>query len=103
MLWPEVAFSGKICDGASNFEDAIVTTRREAKFGDGIFHDLFAFGREHAVLAQMTRTHLSIGVDAFVEEAAKLDVACGYDSHTDGFRRFGRAVVGELLVGNRRN
>jgi len=69
----------------------------------GIFHDLFAFERQHAVLADEPRWHLCVGVNLFVVEAAQLDVACGDDATADHFRGFGRPAVGQILVGDGRN
>ena len=84
-------------------QDAIVTARTEPQLGDGVLHDLFALCGQHTVLADMPRTHLRVGVDLFVVEAAELNAARGNHACTDGFRGFCGPRVGEFLVRNGRH
>jgi len=103
MFRGEFIVTGQIRYGSRYFQYPIVASRAEAQLGYGVFHDLFAFGCEHAVFADMTRTHLRIGIDLFVVEPAELNAARGDHAHADRFRRFGSTRIGEFLVGNRRH
>jgi len=88
MFRVQAVFACEISDGSCNFENAVVAARAEAQLCDGVLHDLFAFGCQHAVLAQVARTHLRIRVDLLVKESTKLDVARGDDTHANRFGGF---------------
>jgi hypothetical protein len=68
---------------STSLENAIVAAGREARLRDCVFHDPFAFCRQHAVLPNQARAHLSIRVDVLIEEASQLDVARGQERETE--------------------
>src|SRR5205823_5447166 len=82
------------------FQNAIVATRREAELGDRVFHNLFAVGSQHAVLANVTRAHLGVGINVLVEETAQLRVACRHDAMANRFGGLRAAAAGEMFGGN---
>jgi len=86
-----------------HFGEAIVAARAEAKFGHGIFQDLFALGSQHAELPNVARAHLRVRVDVLVEEAAELRIACGDDAMPYGFRRLRDTAAREVFVWNSRH
>src|SRR5437870_3518413 len=101
MLRFQVFGAFKISDRSSHFQDAVVAAGGKAKFGDGVFQDLFALGSQDAVFANVARAHLRVGVNVFIEEAAELRVAGGYHAMPDGFRRLRDTAAGQVFIWNR--
>ncbi len=51
----------EVGDGASDFEDAVVSASGKAEAGDGVFEKFFAVVRDGAVLSNEARGHLRVG------------------------------------------
>ena len=98
MFGFEIFGAFEIGDRAGDFENPVVATSRKAEFGDGAFHDPFAFGCQHAVLSNVPRAHLGIRVNVFVEEAAELRVPCGDNTVTYGVGRLGGTAAHQVFV-----
>src|SRR5256885_16023989 len=93
----------EISNGAGNFQNAVVSAGGESELCDGILHDAFTLWAQHAVLANVARSHLGIRVDVLVEETAKLRVASGDDTVPNRLGRFGGAAARQVLVRDGRN
>src|SRR5690348_10442101 len=83
----------EVGDGAGDFKDAVVGACGKAEAGDGVFEELFAFGRDGAVFADELGSHLGVGVGlSFGSKALLLAPAGGDDAGADG---------GGILAGGR--
>src|SRR5690242_14050129 len=89
----------EVGDGAGDFEDAVMGTGGEAEAGDGVFEELFAFGRDGAVLANEPGSHLRVGVGLFFGgEALALLFTGGDDAGANGGGIFAGGWRAKLLV-----
>jgi hypothetical protein len=60
----------EVCDGARDFQNAVVRAGGKPEARDCSFEQLFAFGVDRAVLADESGRHLSVRVDAFFAREA---------------------------------
>jgi hypothetical protein len=51
------------CACSDSVENAVVSTHGKTELGDGVFHDAFAIGSQHAVLADQAWAHLGIRIN----------------------------------------
>src|SRR6266705_1687617 len=68
----------QVRDGPGDLQDAVMRPRRKPEAGDGVFQQLFAFGRNDAVLSNHLRHHLRVCVSLLLAvEPLELSVARG--------------------------
>ena len=99
MLGFDIRSPFKVRDGAADFQDSIIGSGGEAKFGDGHFQQFFAFAVYPAIVSNLTGTHVGVAVQVLpVSEPVVLEVAGSVDARPDGFGGFAGRFAGEFSV-----
>ena len=94
MLGFDIDFTFQVCDGAADFENAVVGAGGEAEFGDGHFEEVFAFGVHPAEAADFPGAHVGIAEEVLlVPEPVKLKLAGGVHPFPNGFGGFSGGLV----------
>ena len=89
----------EFCDGARDFQNAVVRAGGKPEARDCSFEPLFAFGVDRAVLADESGRHLSVRVDAFfAREAFGLAGARADHALADRGGAFDDGVAAQLFV-----
>lgn len=86
MMRSDCFISFNIRDRPCYFEDAVIRAGRQAQPVHGRLHQVRARLVDLAVLADMARLHLRVGIDAVVFEALVLDLPRARDPLADGGR-----------------
>jgi hypothetical protein len=95
--------TGKIGDGAADFEDAAVGASAQAQFVDGGFEQSLRVVIHGAITLDVSRAHLGVGMDGFFLKALELDVTRTIDPLANELRRFAGIAAGEILIADRRH
>ena len=92
----------KVCDGAGDFEDAIVGAGGEALLLHGTLKEAFSVGAQLAIGADLARGHLRIGVNFFAVllESLALPLAGYHNAGADLGRALDCRATAKLLVLN---
>lgn len=93
----------QVRDGAADFEDAVVRAGGEAHFAHCSFHKSLGIFADLAILPEVPRLHLRVGVDAVTPETLLLDLSCLGHTFTDMNRRFSRSIICDLAELDRRH
>lgn len=97
MLGSDLLAAVDIGDRPRNLQDAVVRSGRQAEAVHGGLHEGRTGFVDLAVLADMARLHLGIGVDAVVREPSLLDGAGAGHAVADRRRRLAKRIGGDLV------
>ena len=100
VLGRDVLRPGEVRDRARNFEDAVVTARRNAEARDGEGQEPRAAFRERAPAANLTSAHARVEPGTGAGEAFGLPSSRGGHAGADHRRGLAPATRGELGVGH---
>ncbi len=91
-------FAGlQVRDGAGHFQDPVVGAGGKAELVHGLFHERLAVVADLAVLPDMARLHVRIGIDTVAFEAFELGCPGAGDAVADRGRRLTQGVRRNLV------
>ena len=88
----------QICNGAGQFEDAVVGTGGEVQLLHGGLEQFFAGGVGLAEVAYLGWTHFGVAGGGGAFETVELAGTSGLHALADGFGFLDVALIGQLLV-----
>ena len=98
MARPDVLHASQVGDGAGQLEQAVVGARRKLELAHGRFHQRARGIVQDAEFAHFRRAHICIAADISSLEAPPLALAGRFHPETNGFRRFPKSLVAQLLI-----
>src|SRR5208282_1893628 len=72
----------KVCDGAGDFQDAVVGAGAEALMGHGAFQQAFAIGGEFAEFANELGRHLRVAIELLASSRKARQLNVTRSNHT---------------------
>jgi hypothetical protein len=85
--------TSQVGDCARQFENAVVSTRRELKLGHGAFHQRPPGIIQLAELANFSRAHIRIAGQGNILEAVALPIPGSFNPLPDNAGRFSQTII----------
>ncbi len=98
MVGGDIFAFGEVGDGAGQFQDAVVGSRREVQLLHGGLQEPLAGGVGFAEVAHFGGAHLGVAGHLGSSETLELAFSRSLHACADGGRVFGVAFIGQLLV-----